>query len=573
VRYDFTRSTPTPPTTPEDGPAYALGFETLESEVEVDRTTMTGSMPGWLSGTLVRTGPAKFEVGTQKYNHWFDGLGMLHRFSLSNGEVSYGNKFIQSRAYMHAMENDQISFREFATDPDPELYKYVSQGFEPHGTDNAIVNVVKIKDKILATTQMPLPIEFDPSTLKTIGTFDYEDNLPDGFTTPHPMVDGNYLYNFNISLDPPVSHNLYRFDGTKRELMSTIPSEAPSFVNSFAMTERFIIFVEQPYRLDYMKLIAGGTAFANCFDWHPEEPSRFWIIDKDDGEILRTFETDPFFFLHHINAYQDQDGFVIDMVTYKDPQIIKALYLDNLRTGGSIPVPQARRFRLSLDDDQVYSEPLRDAFVELPHINDAFNGKPYRYFYGFGGYGSVLAGAQLTYDFANAVVKVDVSGGPTKIWQVEGCFPGDPIFVPRPGSTEEDDGVLLSVVLDSDASRSFLLVLDARSMAELARADLPHHIPFSLGGNFFSDADLREAKPVPAPAAAASSFEAFLAGLSAEDSRTAAPAAAAASSSSFEAYLAGLSDEESPPAAPPTPAAQDSTHTGPGGWLKRFGGK
>lgn len=496
TKFDPSLYAPVPPTTPTDGPAYSLGFESLESEVEVDEAPTSGTIPSWLSGTLVRTGPAKFEVGEQKFNHWFDGLGMLHRFQLEGGKVSYGNKFIQSKAYLHAMENDQISFREFGTDPDPERFHHVSQGYEPHGTDNAIINIVKIKDKILATTQMPMPIEFDPYTLKTIGTFDYEDNLPDGFTTPHPQVDaeGGYMYNWTISLDPPVSHNLYRFDGTKRELLLTIPTEEPSFLNSFALTEDYIVFVEQPYKLDYMKLIAGGTAFANCFDWHPDRPCKFWIIDKENGEVLRTMETESFFFLHHINAYlESDDSMVVDMVTYKDPAILGALYLDKLRAGGAIPVPLIRRFRLDLDNDVVNSEPLRDAFVELPRINTAFAGRYYQYFYGFGGYGSAPSGSSLSYDFANSLVKVDVTGGTTLIWQQDGCFPGEPIFVPDPKGVEEDDGVLLSVVLDSEASKSFLLVVDARTMQEMGRADLPHHVPFSLGGEFFPREELRKA--------------------------------------------------------------------------------
>lgn len=507
----------------EPGPAYAQGFQSLEDEVELAQAPVSGSIPTWLSGTLVRTGPAKFEVGQQKYNHWFDGLGMLHRFSLEGGEVSYGNKFIQSRAYLHAMENDQISFREFATDPDPKLFHHVSQGYEPHGTDNAIVNVVRIKDKILATTQMPLPIEIDAKTLDTKGTFDFHDDLPDGFTTPHPHVDGDYLYNFTISLDPPVSHNLYRYDGTKRELLTTIPSEAPSFVNSFAVTDSYVVFVEQPYRLDYMSLIAGGKAFANCFDWRPHEPCTFWVIAKSDGEVLRQFETESFFFLHHINAYQDDDGLVLDLVTYRDPKIIDALYLDNLLSGGSIPVPQPRRFRLRWSDGSVASEPLGDAFVELPRINyEMCNGRPYRYFYGFGGYGSLLGGEELTFDFANSLVKVDTAGGPTEIWQQAGCFPGEAVFVGRPDAEDEDDGALLSVVLDSDAGSSFLLVLDARTMRELGRAGLPHHVPFSLGGNFFTDEQLSESAE---PAPEAQSAEDFFAGV--------------------QEYLAGDRDEES----------------------------
>ena len=54
----------------------------------------------------------------------------------------------------------------------------------------------------------------------------------------------------------------------------------------------------------------------------------------------------------------------------------------------------------------------------------------------------------------------------------------------RPGAEDEDDGLLLSVVLDSRSERSFLLVLDAADLSEVARAEAPHHIPFSFHGQF-----------------------------------------------------------------------------------------
>jgi beta,beta-carotene 9',10'-dioxygenase len=59
------------------------------------------------------------------------------------------------------------------------------------------------------------------------------------------------------------------------------------------------------------------------------------------------------------------------------------------------------------------------------------------------------------------------------------------VFVRRPDGSAEDDGVVLSVVLDSSAGRSFLLVLDAGSFEELARAEAPHHIPFGFHGQYF----------------------------------------------------------------------------------------
>jgi len=48
--------------------------------------------------------------------------------------------------------------------------------------------------------------------------------------------------------------------------------------------------------------------------------------------------------------------------------------------------------------------------------------------------------------------------------------------------------VLLSVVLDIGKERSFLLVLDAASLNELARAEAPHAIPFHFHGNYFPNA-------------------------------------------------------------------------------------
>ena len=79
-------------------------------------------------------------------------------------------------------------------------------------------------------------------------------------------------------------------------------------------------------------------------------------------------------------------------------------------------------------------------------------------------------------------MKIDVTTGETLTWG-EG-YPGEPVYVGRPGRTEEDDGVLLSVVLEPERSASSMVVLDAATLTELARARVPHHIPFGFHGQF-----------------------------------------------------------------------------------------
>ena len=84
---------------------------------------------------------------------------------------------------------------------------------------------------------------------------------------------------------------------------------------------------------------------------------------------------------------------------------------------------------------------LADIPLELPRINYAAHaGKPYRYVWGTG----VLTKG----DFLDSIVKIDTETGAVATWHAAGLYPGEPVFVPSPAADREDDGVLLSVVLD-----------------------------------------------------------------------------------------------------------------------------
>jgi all-trans-8'-apo-beta-carotenal 15,15'-oxygenase len=63
---------------------------------------------------------------------------------------------------------------------------------------------------------------------------------------------------------------------------------------------------------------------------------------------------------------------------------------------------------------------------------------------------------------------------------------GEPIFVPRPGRRDEDDGWLLALAYDGARHRSDLYILDARDVESepLAVARLPHHVPYGFHGTF-----------------------------------------------------------------------------------------
>ena len=66
-------------------------------------------------------------------------------------------------------------YGEFATDPCRSLFKRVQSMFSPGGVlpDNANVNVTRLGERFIAMTETPLPVQFDPHTLKAAGVRPY----------------------------------------------------------------------------------------------------------------------------------------------------------------------------------------------------------------------------------------------------------------------------------------------------------------------------------------------------------------------------------------------------------------
>ncbi|MGH0179916.1 UNVERIFIED_CONTAM: hypothetical protein FKN15_002844 [Acipenser sinensis] len=99
--------------------------KTVEETPQPVTADVTGEIPCWINGSFLRNGPGKFEFGNQKqkcifllflrYNHWFDGMALLHQFKIENGTVKYKSKFLQSDSFKINSEHDRIVVSEFGT--------------------------------------------------------------------------------------------------------------------------------------------------------------------------------------------------------------------------------------------------------------------------------------------------------------------------------------------------------------------------------------------------------------------------------------------------------------------------
>jgi beta,beta-carotene 9',10'-dioxygenase len=456
---------------------HRLGFTSLDEETAVDSLPVTGELPGWLSGALVRVTPARLEVGGRRLDHWFDGIAMLNRFGIGNGCVSYRSRFLDSVAYRDSQEGEW-RHGGFATDPCRSLFKRVQSIFSPDVTDNPNVNMARIGERYIAMTETPMPVAFDPETLATSGHLEYADKLKAHVTTAHPHHDPERreLVNYHAYFSRVSKYVLYGLpaDSAARRVIAELPVKEPSYMHSFGMSERYLILAEFPLRVNPLKLAFSGKPFIQNYTWRPSEPAVFQVIDRATGALRGSYETDAFFCFHHVNAFERDGELVVDLVAYDDPAIIDALYLGPEEPRGPIPATELRRYVIDLDGGAVSAEKLADD-VELPRIDyGRRNGRPYRYVYA----------SRSGSSWFDQLVKIDVSNGTETVWSAPGCHPGEPIFVREPGTEDEDSGVVLSVVLDGSAGKSSLVVLDARSFEELARAEAPHHIPFGFHGQF-----------------------------------------------------------------------------------------
>jgi beta,beta-carotene 9',10'-dioxygenase len=456
-----------------------LGFTSQNQETAVDRLPVSGEVPAWLTGALVRVTPAMLEVGDRRLAHWFDGLAMLNRFGFADGRVSYASRFIESRAYQDAKQGEWRRGG-FATDPCRSIFKRVQHAFSPDATDNPNVNLARIGERYIAMTETPLPIEFDPETLDTVGHLEYADKLTAHATTAHPHHDAgrDELVNYVARFSRVSEYVLYGLPAgsSARRVIARMPVKQPAYMHAFGMSERYLILAEYPLRVNPLRMVLSGRPFIENYRWNGEEPTRFQVFDRASGELRGTYETDAFFCFHHVNAFEGGDELVVDLCAYEDSSIIDALYLDESGPRGEIPPVELRRYTIDLAGGSVRAEPLAEGSLELPRIDYARrNTRDYSYAY--------FTGAET--GWIDRLVKVDVRDGSRSEWRAEHCYPGEPVFVREPGTEAEDAGVVLSVVLDAAAGRSFLLVLDAGSFEEIARAEAPHHIPFGFHGQYF----------------------------------------------------------------------------------------
>jgi len=421
---------------------------------------------------------------------------MLHKFSFGGGRVSYQNKFLECRAYRAVQETGAMQYTEFATDPCRDWFQRVQGFMTAKPTDSAKVSIGKIADRVMALGETPMQVQFDPQSLATVGVVDYDPGVLGRMTTAHPHHDGQGAYNLIVKFNAVSRYNFFRLGADAGEKVASLPVRSPAYLHSFGMTPRYFIIAEYPFRVNPAVLLLWRRPYIENFEWQPAKGTRWLFVERATGKLAHVVRTEAMFAFHHVNAFDDGQGVVVDLVAYDDASIIEHYYLKRLALPDArIPLGRLRRYRFDLARATAEATTVNPTGLELPHIDyERYNMRADRRFtYGIG----VREGAA---DFYNQLVKIDGGSGRHQVWHAADSYPGEPVFVARPGAAAEDDGVLLSVVLDAAAGNSYLLVLDAATLEEVGRATLPQPVTFGFHGTFLQKEEApHEQAPPPQP--------------------------------------------------------------------------
>jgi all-trans-8'-apo-beta-carotenal 15,15'-oxygenase len=458
-------------------------FRDQPEEYALRATTVDGQLPPELRGTLLRNGPGRMQLGADRLN-WFDGHALISGLSFDAGWATFRSRLVEAPLLSKERQaNAQLKRRVFTNLPArwKNLFGLDLGNSAMHDVfawgDGDALRVVAGND--------PGHFALDPSTLATRGPERYGGTVKPGWDTgPMPCPDphsGNLITWVKkpglpdrlkfVEIDP-------RFHVVKETPWHKLGGGL-AIVHDQRATARWYVTVEQGLRVSLPAALWGAEAVWDTL--RPAQTATLLLVPRDGGPLRRVPLPRVRLGFHVINAFDDGDQLVADLVVYDGLVRFTAALPTAVRAArgiaeGDSARPTPTRFVIDTNTGEILSRSVLGPPGDAPEVSDAVLGRTYRFAY--------LAGVDDhddvpdhgAYFYSNRLVKIDVTTGQSTTWSAgDSAVVSPPQFAARPGGRDEDDGWLLAWVLrDSGAE---VVILDAQAMSPVATVRLGVHLP------------------------------------------------------------------------------------------------
>ncbi len=464
------------------------GYQSQPQEYDYPITSIQGTIPSELQGTLFRNGPGLLDINGIPIRHPFDGDGMISAISFNNGTAHFRSAFVKTEGYLAEQKTGKILYRGVFGTQKPG--GWLNNIFDLKLKNIANTNIIYWGGKLLALWEAASPYRLDPRTLETLG-LDYLDGIlqPGDAFAAHPRIDPRCELDdgkpclVNFAIKPGLSTKILVYElSFEGKLLRRYEHITPgfAFIHDFAITPNYCIFFQNAVTYNPVPFLLGLKGAGECVNFQAGKPTKIILIPRQPPHLdVRVLEVNAGFVFHHANAFEEGNTICLDSICYQSlPQIdpsssYQGVDFDTLDPG------QLWRFRLDLTTQQVNSELLESRCCEFPTLNSDLVGRSYRYVY-MGAAHNQTGNAPL-----QAIVKVDLVTGDRLLCSfAPKGFVGEPIFIPKPKATREDDGWLITIVYNAKRHASDVVILDATNLATVAGLELKHHIPYGLHGSW-----------------------------------------------------------------------------------------
>ncbi len=333
------------------------------------------------------------------------------------------------------------------------------------------------------------PIEVDPVTLETRGPV----VLPGvtGSFTAHPKYDPVADELISFGYIPPSSSLRYYVHkrgkavhvgavdfaaGGGNKLYSRMPHD-------FACTQKWSLFYDSPAsRMHPMVMLGLSPA-------QDPAPARLVWVPRHNSSDLRWAQTKSGAVFHFANAWEEEDSNIVTLIGCRSNRTRFYFNLDE-----EPMLPFLYEWKIDVATNKLVSERHlldqsgRRVAMEFPSVNERLATRKTRFTYGMAMYENGLTSSS---GGGGGVVKYDHAAGSSTVLRLPGNWSyHEPHFVAS-GQEAEDEGSLVAFVMDRDKSVSWLLVLDAATMAQQALVPLGTRVPMGFHTHFLSRIDLQ----------------------------------------------------------------------------------
>ncbi|WP_020666323.1 carotenoid oxygenase family protein [Amycolatopsis nigrescens] len=468
-------------------------YAPLPKEQTITELAVTGRIPEHLDGRYLRNGPnpiAEIDPGTY---HWFTGDGMVHGIRLRDGRAEwYRNRWVRGPQAARALGEARR----------PSAGRAGSDGV------GANTNVITHAGRTLALIEAGVANYELTDELDTVGPCDFGGTVSGGYTA-HPKRDPRtgelHAVSYSFTRGNQVQYSVIGTDGRARRTVDIQVSGSP-MMHDFSLTEKYVVFYDLPVTFDPEQAVANAVPAllrlparlvlsaivgrirvpdpisaritrgsrpngAMPYRWDPDYPARVGVMPREGTNAdVRWFDVEPCYVFHSLNAYDDGDSVVLDVVRHPK------MFDTNLR-GPNEGDPTLERWTVDLNAGKVREERLDGRPQEFPRIDERLVGSRHRYGYAM----QAVDGAGPS----DSLLKHDLHGGSTAVRSFDaGRQPGEFVFVPSGPGAAEDEGVLMGLVYDPATQRSDLTLLDAGTLETVAAVHLPDRVPNGFHGNW-----------------------------------------------------------------------------------------